>query len=164
MAGPAANDNVQYRIGAISGFFIVATAVVMYGIGFLLALTGIGEIATEILDIGLSILFFFWFALLGVNYFSGRSSLKLGIMGACTVVEVIPFINAIAPALVIETVAIILITRKEDREKAAADQEKRAKAAAAAQQTQNRNAQFIARRNQMMQQAANNNEALQEAA
>jgi hypothetical protein len=164
MAGPAANDNVQYRIGAISGFFTVATAVVMYGIGFLLALTGIGEIATEIIDICLSILFFFWFAFLGVGYFEGRAALKLSIMGACTLIEAIPFINALVPALVGETVSMILITRKEDREKAAADQEKRAKAAAAAQQTQNRNAQFIARRNQMMQQAANDDETLREAA
>ena len=164
MAGQAANDTVHDRIGIISAFFIVSTAVVMYGIGFLLALTGIGEIATEILDIGLSILFFFWFALLGVSYFSGRSAAKLGVMGVCTLVEAIPFINALVPALIIETITIILITRKEDREKAAADQEKKAKSVAATQQTQNRIAQYAARRNQMAQDAANNDESFRQAA
>lgn len=164
MAGQAANDTVHYRIGIISAFFIVSTAVVMYGIGFLLALTGIGEIATEILDIGLSILFFFWFALLGINYFEGRSAAKLGIMGACTLIETIPFINALAPALVVETVAIILISRKEDREKAAADQKKRAKSVAATQQSKNRIAQYAARRNQMMQETTNDGEAPRQAA
>jgi hypothetical protein len=164
MAGQAANDAVHYRIGSIAAFFVVSTAVVMYGLGFLLALTGIGEIATEILDIGLSILFFFWFALLGVNYFQGRSAAKLGVMGACTLIETIPFLNALIPALVVETITIILITRKEDREKAAADQEKRAKEGAVAQQNQMRRTQYIAQRNQVMQEAANDNESVREAA
>jgi hypothetical protein len=85
-------------------------------------------------------------------------------MGACTLIETIPFLNALIPALVVETITIILITRKEDREKAAADQEKRAKEGAVAQQNQMRRTQYIAQRNQVMQEAANDNESLREAA
>ncbi len=164
MADEVANDSVHYRIGSISGFFIVATATVMYGIGFLLALTGIGEIATEILDIGLSILFFFWFALLGVNYFEGRATAKLGIMGACTLIETIPFINALVPALIIETVSIILITRTEDREKAEEEAKKRASTIALKNQNIERANQYIATVRQRQQQAANDNDLLEEAA
>ena len=113
----AANDNVNYRIGSASSFFIVATGVFFDALGFLLMLTGLGEIMTEIIGITGSILFFFWFVLLRVGFMSGKATTKLGIMGAGTIIEAIPFINGISPTFTIETVSLILVSRKEDREK-----------------------------------------------
>lgn len=115
--------DVHYRIGSIAAFFIIATAVFFDAIGFLLMLTGIGEIVTEIMGITGAIMFFIWFMFLGVNYLSGRSSQKLGVMGVSSLVEAIPFLNGISPTFTIGVLVLIRITRKEDREKA----EKRAK-------------------------------------
>jgi hypothetical protein len=164
MAGQAANDNVHYRIGMVSAFFIVSTAVVLDAVGFLLMLTGLGEIVTEFIGICGSVIFFLWFLFLGTGFMSGKASSKLGVMGAGALIEAIPFLNGVSPTFVIETVSLILITRKEDREKAAEEQEKRAKSVATTQQNQNRVAQNAARRSQMMQEAGNDDESLREAA
>ena len=118
MAVAPANDNVEYRIGTFSGFLIVATAVFLDGIGFLLMLTGLGEIVTELIGICGSILFFVWFLFLGVSFMSGKATQKLGVIGVGTLIEVIPFINGISPTFTIETVSLIAISRKEDKEKA----------------------------------------------
>ena len=157
MAPVVAQNNVRYRIGFIGGSILVGTAVVLYELGFFLMLTAIGEIATEIIDIGASVFFFIVFLFFKVNYFKGRSAAKIGVMGACTVIEWIPFINGFVPALVIEVVAIIFITRKEDREKAKKDAEKAAQIRARQQQIGQRNAQLQQLRAQR-QQAANDNE------
>lgn len=118
MAGAPKTPNVHYRIGSIAGFFIVATAVFFDAVGFLLTLTGIGAIGTEIMGITGAIMFFIWFMFHHVNYLSGRSLQKLGVMGVGALVEAIPFLNGISPTFVIQTVLLIRITRKEDREEA----------------------------------------------
>lgn len=164
MAGVAANDSVHYRIGMVSAFFIVSVAVVFDAVGFLLMLTGLGEIVTEFIGICGSVIFFIWFLLLGVGFMSGKASSKLGIMGAGALIEAIPFLNGFSPTFVIETVSLILITRSEDREKAEAEQQKKSKEISSRQNAEQRNAQFIMRRNQMAQEAANDDESLREAA
>lgn len=163
MADAPANDNVQYRIGMLSAFFIVATAVFFDGIGFLLMLTGLGEIVTELIGICGSILFFVWFLFLGVNFMSGKSTAKLGVMGAGTLIELIPFINGISPTFTIETVGLIAITRKEDREKAEKKKSEQTKQSALQQQSANRTRNYFAQRRQIQQRSAND-DAIEEQA
>lgn len=151
----SSQPEVKYRIGMVSGFFIVAAAAFFDGIGFLLMLTGVGEIMTEIIGFDASILFFVWFLFLRVSYFSGRAAAKLGIMGAGTLIETIPFINGFAPMFIIETASIIHISRKEDREKASKENAERVRAAAKLQQQRE---QREALYRQLQQQAANDNE------
>lgn len=150
---------VNYRIGTLMAVFIVAVAAIFDAVGFLLMLTGIGAIATEIIGIVGSIFFFFLFLFLRVSFFSGKASAKLGIIGAGSVVEIIPFVNGISPTFTIETTALIHLTRKEDREKAKKEHKERVeKTALAQQQTDNMIAQYVSRKGQRVQEAANDNE------
>lgn len=110
---------VHYRIGLAGAAFSIGLAVVMDLGGFLLMLTGIGEIATEILGITGSIIFFLWYLFHGVSYTTGNVGRKLGIMGACSLVEWIPFVNGIMPSFTIETISMYITVRREDREQAA---------------------------------------------
>lgn len=149
----SAQPEVHYRIGFVSGFFIIAAAVFFDAIGFLLMLTGIGEIMTEIIGFCASILFFIWFLFLRVSYFSGRATAKLGIMGAGSLIEMIPFVNGIAPMFTVETATLIHITRKEDREKAEKENAKRVTTATSVlQQTEQQKAQYLVQYQQMQQQ------------
>ena len=152
----SSEPEVKYRIGTVVGFFIVSTAFFFDAIGFLLMLTGIGEIMTEIIGITGSILFFFWFLFLRVSFMSGKATAKLGVMGAGSIVEIIPFVNGISPTFTIETVSLIYITRKEDKEKAEKDNEARLlKGAQQQQKVEQKKTQFNNLKRQMQQERAN---------
>ncbi len=157
MAKTKSGIEVKYRIGTVSAFFLYALGAFGWLIGFLLMLTGIGEIGTWILDIVGEVMYIFWYGLLGVNYFSGKSAQKLGIIGTSSLVNLTPFINGIVPTFVIETWAMIRVTRKEDEERAEKAAQDTAQAQAAEMQ-KIQNQMYVVERARAAQQAANDNE------
>jgi hypothetical protein len=108
---------MQPRIGFVTAFFLIATAAVFDGLSFLLTpLIGVGTIVT----VFAYILFFVWFALLGVQFMSGKKALqKLGTMGGTAIIDALPVIGGLAPAITVGVVIIIVITYIEDKENAA---------------------------------------------
>lgn len=118
MPSSSRKSAVHYRIGTAAAFFLYAFGAFGWIVGFLLMLTGIGEIATWILDIIGEIIYVLWYALLGVSYFSGKSTQKLGIVGVSSLVNMIPFLDGVVPTFILQTAAMIHVTRKEDRERA----------------------------------------------
>lgn len=87
-------------------FLLVAVALILDGIQFLLTLTVIGSIASPILTVFAWTLFFIWFAMLGVNYFDKDGAVRLFTALASIVTEMIPVINAL-PAITLGVVALI---------------------------------------------------------
>ena len=150
-------SHVDYRVSTASRFFIIGFAVLLDLTGLLLFWTGI---VPEILGFLGSIIFLLWFLLLGINYLSGRSLQKIGVIGVCSVIEMIPFLNGFSPTFTIETVVLIRISRKEDEEKAKKAIHETAKTHAIETQRQRYQMNAVARRRAV--QAANDSAQTQE--
>lgn len=116
MPGSSTPPEPKYRIGFVVGFFLLGGAVVLDFIGFLLMLTGVGEIVTEILGVLGSIGFFILFFFLGAGFMQKKSLQKVGVGVVGSVIEMIPFLNGISPTFTGETASLIYIMRKEDKE------------------------------------------------
>jgi hypothetical protein len=114
----ARNAAATYRIDAGQEFLLKAAALVLDAIEFLLTLTVIGAVASEVIGITGTILFFIWFHFLGVKYFDGRGGNKLMTMMVNSVIEAIPFVNGFYPGFSIAAWRIVAITKKEDEERA----------------------------------------------
>lgn len=130
-----ANDNVRYRVNVPQELLLKSSAVLLYLLGLLLTFTGIGAIATVIIDITADILYFIWFLFLGANFLSGRKEAKLFVLIGNGVVSLIPFLDGVYPSLPIEVWCMVHIMKKEDEERAAkgaarAERDARARAAA----------------------------------
>jgi hypothetical protein len=154
----------DYRVGFGIGSLLVGGAVALDFIGFLLMLTGVGEIVTEIIgfigSLGFWIIFFF----LGANFFGKGTGTKVGIAVVGSIIEMIPFINGLSPTFTIETVSLIYVMRAEDKKKA----EDKAKASAGKENERlsyQQAYQYARNQKVLQQEAANDNEAeLKEAA
>lgn len=147
----------DYRVGFGIGSLLVGGAVALDFIGFLLMLTGVGEIVTEIIGIIGSIGFWIIFFFLGANFFGKGTGTKVGIAVVGSIIEMIPFINGISPTFTIETVSLIYVMRAEDKKKA----EDKAKASAVEEKEKlsYQQAYGVARDKKILQQeAANDNE------
>ncbi len=111
------------RISTVTAAFIIAIALILDLVQFLLVLTVVGSVVSVI--IGLLAGFGLWlvFALHGVKY-SGTGALKkAGATFGTMVAEMVPFLDVL-PLITIGAVLIIRQTRKEDkaaRQKARAD-------------------------------------------
>lgn len=103
------------RIGLGTSFFLVSAALVLDGISLLAAFVpGFGIVVA----VFAYVLFFLWFALLGVRFMSGQKALrKVGSMAAGFIAEALPLIGAL-PAITMSVVLIILITYAEDKKAA----------------------------------------------
>ena len=104
------------RIGNFQGGLITGFAAAIWGLQFVLSLTGFGEIISEILGILADIILFVWLLFLGV-YGGTDQGKKWLVTIAGSIVEIIPFINDI-PAGIAEVVTLIAFTRAEDWKKA----------------------------------------------
>ena len=118
MAGSRQAD-VSYRISSFQEILLKSTALTLDGIGFLLMLTVVGEVATEVIGLTGDALFIVWFWILGTKFFEGRASSKIMTLMANAVLETIPFINGIYPGFSIAVWRLVRITKTEDEEKAA---------------------------------------------
>jgi len=107
---------MRSRISFVTGLFLIATAAVFDGVSFLLTpLLGLGSIVT----VFAYILLFVWFALLGVQFMSGKKALqKLGTMGGTAIIDALPVIGGLAPAITVGVIIVIIITYFEDKEEA----------------------------------------------
>ncbi|MES2668469.1 MAG: hypothetical protein V4644_02160 [Patescibacteria group bacterium] len=102
----------SHKVGNITAGLMVALALLIDGVQFLLSLTVLLlPLSIFVTFIGF-VTFGLWFALCGVNYMSGGGK-KLLTGLAATVTELIPVINAV-PATTLGVVAIIAQTRIED--------------------------------------------------
>lgn len=166
MATAANAPSVRYRISAIQEIFILATAIILDGAGFILMLTVLGETGTEVIGIAGEILFLVWFWFLGADYLSGNAQSKLLTLLGNGVVEAVPFVNGVYPGFTVQAWRLISIMKKEDEEKAKRAARKRDVMQTRLLRQQQRVLQIRARQIQAAQatQAANDEEALAEAA
>jgi len=114
----------KQRISILTAFCMVALALALDAAqDFAIFLNALPVIGTAI-DVVFSwfiaalaaIIFGVWFALLRVNYFTGKkAATKMLIMFSSVVVELIPFLDAL-PAITFGVVALIIQTRIEDSE------------------------------------------------
>ncbi len=114
--------DVEYRISSFQEILLKSSAVTLDGIGFLLMLTVIGGVATEIIGLSGDVLFLVWFWMLGIKFFEGRAGSKVMTFIANAVVEAIPFVNGIYPGFSIAVWRLVRITKDEDEKKAKKNQ------------------------------------------
>ena len=119
--GSGSAPELKYRVGFVVGCFLTAGSAFLDAIGFFLGITGIGEIVTQTIGYLGSIGFFGIFIFLRANFFNKKSIQKIGVGAVGSIVEMIPFLNAISPTFTIETVSLIYLMRKEDGEKSEKD-------------------------------------------
>lgn len=130
-----------------------AVAIGFWVIQVLCSITGVGEIASEIIAFIQIPTFLIWFWFLGIHYSGKDAFLKVGTTLGLDVVEILPFINDI-PVMIIQIAVIIMISRKEDEAKAM--EEAKAAEKAAAEQAQAAQ-KYYAIRAQQAARAANDN-------
>jgi hypothetical protein len=114
----AAPPGTQYRISGTQAFFLKISAIVLDGIGFLLMITVVGEVGTEVIGLTGDLLYGIWFWILGVKFFGGNARSKLLTIVANGVMEVVPFVNGVYPGFTVAVWRIVSIVKKEDEEKA----------------------------------------------
>lgn len=103
------------RISPVTASFIIGTALIFDGLQFILTLTVFGSVLSWFIAMIAWIIFFIWFALLGVNYASGGGK-KLAAAGASLITELIPLIDAL-PALTLGVTTVIIQHNIEVRKK-----------------------------------------------
>ena len=109
MGGPT------YRISWLTASFMIAIALVLDAIQFVLTLFLLTEPLAELATFIAIPVFGVWFLLLGVNYFGGkRSTTKVISALGSTVVELIPFVDAL-PGITLGVGGVIWASRKEDK-------------------------------------------------
>ncbi|MEK7079947.1 MAG: hypothetical protein AAB883_01640 [Patescibacteria group bacterium] len=106
------------KIGPMTLGLMAGLALVLDVIQFFLTLTVIGSFVSMFVAMLAWIVFFIWFALLGVSYFDAKGGKKLAIAGVSFISELIPFIDAL-PGLTIGVIMLVLQHNKEVDEMAA---------------------------------------------
>jgi hypothetical protein len=119
-------SKVDYRIGVIAMFFMLAMAVIVDGLQFVLQfIPGVGQVIAWLLAFVTGGFYFMWFHLLGVGYMSGKlAPVKLGGILVGSVIELVPIINAL-PTLTPTVLTLILASRIEDKLKSKNPQAKK---------------------------------------
>jgi hypothetical protein len=106
---------VRYRVSGVSMGFMIAIAAIFDLLQFLLTLTVIGSLLAWLVTVFAGMIFFVWFLILGINYFSGKkAAAKVGTILSTSVLEFIPILNAL-PTITIGVITIALVSRMEDR-------------------------------------------------
>ncbi|MEO6536429.1 MAG: hypothetical protein ABIT47_01945 [Candidatus Paceibacterota bacterium] len=110
---------IEYRIGLISGGFMIMTAIVLDCVQVLLAFTGVLVLASDLITFIAAPTFGIWFLMMRVNYFGGKKAMvKVTSMLTTLVVELVPIVDAL-PGITMGVVTVIFATRSEDRQKSA---------------------------------------------
>ncbi len=108
----------EHRVGNGAAGAMLALALVIDGLQFILTLSVVGSIVASVIAAISAFCFWLWFALLGVKYLGQNGSRKMFIALAASVAELVPFINAL-PATTIGVLGIIIDSRIEDARTAA---------------------------------------------
>ncbi|HRH55381.1 MAG TPA: hypothetical protein PK609_00770 [Candidatus Paceibacterota bacterium] len=111
---PAPAQQPQKRIGIFTAGIIVALALLVDGLQFLLTWSVVFIPLSFLLTFFAAVGFFVWFAILGVNYFDKNAGLKVVASLGSVVAELIPVINAV-PATTLGVVVIVTQTMLEDK-------------------------------------------------
>ncbi len=113
------------RISMVTGFMMVGFSVCVDLLGLLIGpLPALGSILSIFSFVSLTL----WFALVGVNFFSGRAAGKkmttliMGFMSEF-LAGLLPILGGFVPATTITTMVLIAQSRKEDKENAVAKAE-----------------------------------------
>lgn len=101
------------RIGNVTAGAIIATALVIDGIQFLLTLTVVGSVIAAVMTFLAGFGFWLWFSILGVKYLGKEGNKKLLISLTAFITELIPIVDAL-PATTAGVILIIIQTRIED--------------------------------------------------
>ncbi len=109
---------VAYRVSGIQELLLKLTAVVLDGVGFLLMLTVIGEVGTEVIGLTGDALFFIWFWMLGAKFLTGQAGRKIVTLAGNALVEAVPFANGVYPGFSIAVWRLVKIMKEEDEEEA----------------------------------------------
>lgn len=109
-----ADTQTPHRISTTTAFFMIVVAVLLDLIQFVFTLFVITSLLSELVTFFALCVFGVWFAILGVNYFSGKKvGLKLASVFTSAIVELVPLIDGL-PAITAGVVGIIVSVRKED--------------------------------------------------
>ena len=153
------NIPVHYRVSTTQAILLYTTGGLFYVIQLGLMLTIVGEVGTWVLGVIGDIVFGIWFFFLGANFLGGKQSAKAGkVFILNSLAELVPFLDGVYPAFIVEVWQILAIMKKEDEEKAA-ERAKKEGASVVQAQTQARAAQLHA-----MQVAQENQRAIEVAA
>lgn len=118
----AAPQKQKRKIGNVTAAFMIGAAILFDALQFLVTflhlIPAVGNAAAVALAWFITVLatatFGVWFALVGVNYFTGKGAGKrFLIVLSATVVELVPIIDAV-PAITLGVVFLILQTRLEE--------------------------------------------------
>ncbi len=104
---------MQQRIGNVTAGAIIAIALIIDGLQFLLTLTVVGSIIAAAMTFLAGFGFWLWFSILGVKYMGKEGNKKLLISLTAFITELIPIVDAL-PATTLGVVLIIIQTRIED--------------------------------------------------
>ena len=104
---------MQQRIGNVTAGAIIAIALIIDGVQFLLTLTVVGSIIAAAMTFLAGFGFWLWFSILGVKYIGKDGSKKLLIGITSFITELVPIVDAL-PATTLGVVLIIIQTRIED--------------------------------------------------
>lgn len=106
---------MKERISGGTKAALIATSLAWQGIGFF---AGMVPVVGSVWEWTGYIVFFVWFAILGVSFMQGKDAVKkFGAMLGGLITESIPFLNMI-PAQTASVLYVIYTTRREDRDKA----------------------------------------------
>ncbi len=120
----AAEEKVTYRIGVVTGLFMLMFTIVADLLQFLLTLLVVTIPVAYLVTFLAQISLFIWLAILGVSYFGGKKAYQnLIALGSSVIIELVPIISAL-PAITAATAFIIFNSRAEDREKFKANKPK----------------------------------------
>ncbi len=111
-------EEPRQRIGSSATFFLLLTAILFDGIQFLaFFIPGVNIVVEFLVTTVALVVFGIWFAILGVNYFSGSNlGTKVAAMFGGTVIELVPLLDAL-PGITLSVWGIIWATKKEDAAK-----------------------------------------------
>ncbi len=114
---PPEGPKKEQRIGILSAIMMVALAflfdVFQFLATFLNIVPGLGVALCLYISMLSFSAFFVWFALKGVDYLDRNGAVKLIVIIATTVTELIPLVDAL-PAITLGVLSLIIITRAED--------------------------------------------------
>lgn len=113
------NVKVEYRINTLKTISFIGTGVLLDVVDFALGITGIGEIADEIIDVAADIAIPGMAWAYGIPLAGKKADQRLFTMIVCEVAKLVPLVN-ILPEYTYETWKLIDFTRQEDRERATA--------------------------------------------
>lgn len=108
---------VQYRLNFIKIAVLLTFAFVVDALQFILSLTGIGEIVSELIGLLADVFLPLAAWMMGVRYGGTQGGQKMLALLGGTVLELVPFLNDL-PGYTLEMAALVLLTRSEDIEKA----------------------------------------------